>query len=195
MSTLGVVLTAAVWQNLVLVRFAAPWPLSEVVLNPKRACAVTAALGVAAILVASVYGLIAYTVLLPARLDLATGPAVALIMALGYLVTCRLTPLVTARHQTGALALVRLALYNPATFQIALASGRAAYLTQRPFLLVLVPLAATVGIALAITPVAAIRRSRYGIDADTQILLALALYSLGLYQFMSFYHILLVPLW
>ena len=195
MSTLGVVLTAAVWQNLVLIRFAAPWPLSAIVLNPRRACAVTVAIGVAATLVASVYGLVAYTVLLPARLDLATGPAVALIMALGYLAACRLTPLVTARHQTGALALARLALYNPATFQIALASGRAAYLTQRPLLLVLVPLAATVGIALAVTPIAAIRRSRRGVDVDTQTFLALALYSLGLSQCTSFSRSLFVPLW
>ena len=201
MSALSVVLTAAVWQNLVLIRFAAPWPLTTIVLSPKRACAVTVAIGIAAVLVSSVYGLVAYAVLLPAGLDLAAGPVVALIMAFGYLTACRLTPFVNARHQTTALALVRLALYNPATFQIVLASGRAAYLAQQPFLFVLVPLAATVGIALAITPIAAIRQRQRNVsihahvDADTQVFLALALYSLGLSQVTSFSQKLFVPLW
>lgn len=201
MNTLGILLTAAVWQNLVLIRFAAPWPLAAIVHHPRRAAAVTAAIATAAASVTAVYGLVAYYLLLPAQLELVTGPAVAATMGIGYLIVRSLLPRVAARRQSTALVLLRLALYNPATFLVALASGRAAYLAQQPLLLVIVPLAAAAGIGLTLIPIAAIRQRQrtvaagVRIDPEIQVFLALALYSLGLSQVVAFSQQLFIPLW
>lgn len=201
MNTLGILLTAAVWQNLVLIRFAAPWPLAAIVHHPRRAAAVTAAIAVATVAVTAVYGPLAYYMLLPAQLELVTGPAVAATMGIGYLLVRSMLPRVAARRQSTALVLLRLALYNPATFLVALASARSAYLAQQPLLLIAIPLAATAGIALTLIPIAAVRQRQrvvakgLRIDPDVQVFLVLALYSLGLSQVVAFSQQLFIPLW
>jgi electron transport complex protein RnfA len=198
MSTIALIMTLALTQNVVLVHYLGIYPLSAVVRSPRRAFIMSLVTTVALLWVAIVHWVVYQLVLVPldvtvlATVTLTAVIAVSLVLALR--VGSVLFPFQRRRLRQAAPA----ALVNVTVFVVAMALVEGV-----PSLMHVIAgaLAAGFGLMLALVPIAAVRlelrhrRIPWILQGDVTVYLAAAMMALAIQQLDGLLHRFFIPLY
>ncbi len=154
MSVLGIIVTASLAQNVVLVHFLGLWPFPAVVHSPKQSALISVCVTVALLWVAVVFWLISRWVLVPLDLAVLETVTLAAVMGLSALGGIRLGGQIAPFHQRLVRQLVPVVMVNMTVFVVTMGLVHQAESLQQ---VVAGAVAAGFGLLLAVVPISAVR--------------------------------------
>ncbi|MCG8479953.1 MAG: hypothetical protein MI724_12715 [Spirochaetales bacterium] len=198
MSTIALVLTVGLAQNVILVHYLGVGQLPAVVFHPRRAAVVAGVLTLALVWVALVYWTVYRFVLFPLQLLVLVTPTLALIIGVSALFGIRVATYLLPYRRRAIVQVVPVALVNTTVFVVAMALvDHIAPLWQ----VLVAALAAGAGAFLALVPLAAIRaesrnhRIPASLRGDASVYLGAAFMALAIQQIDRLLHTFFVPLY
>ena len=198
MSTIALVLTVALAQNVILVHYLGVGQLPAVVFNPRRAAGVSAVLTLSLVWVALIYWTVYRFVLFPLQLNVLVTPTLAVIIGVSALFSVRIATYLLPYHRRRIVQIVPVALVNTTVFVVTMAVvDHVAPLWQ----VLVAALAAGAGAFLALVLLAAIRaesrnhRIPSALRGDASVYLGAAFMALAIQQIDRLLHTFFVPLY
>ncbi|MEX2444896.1 MAG: Rnf-Nqr domain containing protein [Alkalispirochaeta sp.] len=198
MSTIGLIMTVALTQNVVLVHYLGIYPLSAVVRSPRRAFVMSLATTAALVWVALMHWFVYRFVLLPLDVTVLASISLTTVIALSLVVALRIGSILFPFHRRQLRQGAPAALVNVTVFVVTMA-----LVEEVPTLThVLVgALAAGIGLMLALVPIAAVRlelrhrRIPWILQGDVSVYLAAAMMALAIQQIDGLLHQFFIPLY
>lgn len=198
MSTIAVIITVALTQNVVLVHYLGIYQLSAVVRSPRRAAVMSVATTAALMWVGTVHWAVYNFVLLPLNVPVLSTISLTTVLAVSLVIVLRIGSVAFPFHRRQLRQAAPAAFVNVTVFVVTMA-----LVEELPSLVHVISgvLAAGVGLGLALVPIAAVRaelrhrRIPWILQGDVSVYLAAALMALAIQQIDGLLHQFFIPLY